>query len=107
MQLLFWRLWYHLLSMRTYKYNPDFPWVASFLLVPHLPRLIGWKRRTAAANKQTYRQTQRKFIDRLVKFQWHVTFQRGYMRTLLDIGCFVMIIIHILSPIMQTFPFSD
>ena len=35
------------------KYNHDLPWVMSFLLVPHLPRLIRLDRRTAVADKQT------------------------------------------------------
>ena len=43
-------------ALELYRYI-DLPWVMCFLLVPHLPSLIGWERRTALADKQADRQT--------------------------------------------------
>ena len=39
------------------KHNLDLPRVMSYLLVPHLPRLVAWERRTTVTDRQTYRQT--------------------------------------------------
>ena len=61
MRLIFWHPGNHLLIIRPLKYNLDLPWVMSFLLVPHLPRLIGWERRTAVASRLT--DTENLYID--------------------------------------------
>ena len=53
MRLLFWRLGNHLLIIQTLRYILVLPQVMSFLLVPHLPRLMGWERRTAVVDRQT------------------------------------------------------
>ena len=34
------------------KYNLGLPWVMSFLLTPHLPRLVTWEWRSTVANRQ-------------------------------------------------------
>ena len=44
-------------------YNLELFWIISFLLVPHLPRLMAWKRRTAVADRQTDRHYENLYID--------------------------------------------
>ena len=61
MRLLFWHVWKHLLLIWPLKCKPDLPGIMSFPLLHNLPRLVSRERRT---NKQTDRQTLRKFIFR-------------------------------------------
>ena len=64
MRLLFWHLGLHLGIIWFKKYNLDLPWVISFLLIPHLPKLVTWQRRKFVAD----RQTQCKFIYGYIDF---------------------------------------
>ena len=41
----------YIYNIYIYIYNPHLPWVLSFLLVPHLPRLVAWERRTTVADR--------------------------------------------------------
>ena len=49
-QLIFCRLWKHLLISKPLEYKLDLPWVMSFLLGLHLPRLVAWEGRTTVAD---------------------------------------------------------
>ena len=39
------------------KHNLDLPWIMSYLLVPHLPKLVHWEPRTSVADRWTNKQT--------------------------------------------------